>query len=154
MGEAYFYHLTRRSLDEVLPQLLTRALANGWRVLVRGRNDRRLALLDEELWLRPEDGFLPHGLSGGAHDDLQPVLLDAGATPAGGRDCLMTVEGADVSAEEVAALSRVCVIFDGSDPAALDRARAQWRLLTKAGVGAQYWSEESGQWQKKAESGA
>ena len=36
MGAAYFYHLTRRPLEAALPQLLERALAQGWRVAVRG----------------------------------------------------------------------------------------------------------------------
>ena len=36
---------------------------------------------------------------------------------------------------------------------ALDAARGQWRALTGAGCKAQYWSEESGRWEKKAESG-
>ena len=38
-----------------------------------------------------------------------------------------------------------------TDPAVVG-AREQWRGLTKAGAKAQYWSEETGQWQKKAES--
>jgi DNA polymerase-3 subunit chi len=33
------------------------------------------------------------------------------------------------------------------------RARDQWRGLTRAGIAAQYWSEESGSWVKKAETG-
>ena len=40
---------------------------------------------------------------------------------------------------------------DGNDPAALDIARGQWKALTDAGCAAQYWSEESGRWEKKAE---
>lgn len=153
MGEVYFYHLTRRSLEDVLPPLLERALGNGWRVLVRGRNPRRMEQLDERLWTHPEDGFLPHGMAGGEDDALQPVLLDCGTGPAD-RPCVMSVEGAEVTAQEVAAAERVCVIFDGADPAALERARAQWRDLTRAGAAAQYWSEESGSWQKKADSRA
>jgi DNA polymerase-3 subunit chi len=31
-------------------------------------------------------------------------------------------------------------------------ARVQWKALTGAGCAAQYWSEESGNWEKKAES--
>jgi len=56
-----------------------------------------------------------------------------------------------VSAEEVQALERVCILFDGRDEAALQAARSQWKALTAAGCAAQYWSEESGRWQKKAE---
>ena len=54
---------------------------------------------------------------------------------------------------EVGTLARVCVLFDGNDPMALDVARGQWKALTGAGATAQYWSEESGKWEKKAESG-
>ena len=46
------------------------------------------------------------------------------------------------------------MIFDGNDPDALQAARAQWKALTDAGCAAQYWSEETGRWEKKAERGA
>ena len=63
-----------------------------------------------------------------------------------------TLDGAEVSEADCAALERVCILFDGNDPAAVDRARGQWKALTGAGIAAQYWSEQSGRWQKKAES--
>ena len=68
--------------------------------------------------------------------------------------CLMTVDGADVTPAEVTRLQRVCVIFDGNDQTALDTARGQWKALTAAGCAAQYWSEESGRWEMKAERSA
>ncbi len=150
MGAAYFYHLTRRPMEETLAMLLGKSLQAGWRVAVRGKDATRLAWLDERLWLGAEDGFLPHGLAGGDHDADQPVLLTTGA-PANGAVCVMSVDGAEVTAEEVAALERVCVLFDGNDPAALDVARGQWKVLKDAGASAQYWSEESGRWEMKAQ---
>jgi len=150
MGAAYFYHLTRRPLEDTLTMLLGKARQAGWRVAVRGTDAGRLGWLDEKLWLGPEDGFLPHGMAGGPHDADQPVLLTTG--PAGnGATCMMSIDGAEVTADEVAALERVCVLFDGNDPAALDVARGQWKALKDAGASAQYWSEESGRWEKKAE---
>lgn len=154
MGAAYFYHLTRNPLEVTLPQLLGRALQAGWRVAVRGRDPARLDWLDRQLWLGAPDGFLPHGLVGGAHDADQPVLLTTAAVAANDPACLMAVDGADVDAAEVQRLARVCVIFDGNDPAALQVARGQWKALTDAGCAAQYWSEESGHWEMKAERGA
>ncbi|NCQ24877.1 MAG: DNA polymerase III subunit chi [Rhodobacteraceae bacterium CG17_big_fil_post_rev_8_21_14_2_50_63_15] len=151
MGAVYFYHLTRQPLEETLPALLGKALENGWRVAVRGRDATHLARLDEQLWMGPEDGFLPHGLAGGRQDGDQPVLLTTGTERPNGALCVMAVDGADVSAEEVQALERVCILFDGRDEAALQAARSQWKALTAAGCAAQYWSEESGRWQKKAE---
>jgi DNA polymerase-3 subunit chi len=151
MGEAYFYHLTRQPLEVTLRVLLEKSLARPWRVAVRGRTDALLERLDTALWLG--DGFLPHGRAGGAHDADQPVLLttgEAGNSP----DCLVSVEGAEVTPDEVARLDRVMILFDGHDEGAKQTAREQWRTLTGAGVAAKYWSEESGRWEMKAESAA
>lgn len=152
MGAAFFYHLTDNPLEATLPMLIGKARGAGWRVLVRGRDAAQLGRLDDVLWQGPEDGFLPHGLAGGPHDADQPVLL--GDVASDGFACLMSIGGAEVSAEEVSALERTCILFDGHDGAALDRARGQWKALTDAGCAAQYWSEESGRWEKKAERGA
>ncbi len=65
----------------------------------------------------------------------------------------MAIDGADVAADEVLALERVCILFDGNDDAAVEQARGQWRALTEAGCAAQYWSQEQGRWAKKAETG-
>ncbi|QFT59783.1 DNA polymerase III subunit chi [Sulfitobacter sp. THAF37] len=151
MGAAYFYHLTRRPLAETLRMLLERSLAQGWRVAVRGTDPAGLEALDRALWLGPEEGFLPHGLAGGPHDAAQPVLLTTAPDAPNAPACVMSCHGAEVTPEEVAALERVCVLFDGDDPTALDRARHQWMALKQAGVSAQYWSEASGRWEKKAE---
>ncbi|SFD98807.1 DNA polymerase III subunit chi [Roseivivax sediminis] len=151
MGAAYFYHLTRRPLEVTLPVLLDKALGAGWRVAVRGTRRDRLEWLDEKLWLGPEDGFLPHGLAGGPHDAAQPVLLTDRAEAPNGARCVMAIDGAEVAADEVRVLERVCILFDGADAAAVQEARGQWKALTGAGCAAQYWSEESGRWEKKAE---
>ncbi|MEM8536580.1 MAG: DNA polymerase III subunit chi, partial [Pseudomonadota bacterium] len=64
MGAAYFYHLSDSPVDVTLPMLIGKARGAGWRVLVRG-DDAMLSRMDDLLWQRPEDGFLPHGLAGG-----------------------------------------------------------------------------------------
>lgn len=153
MSEAYFYHLTRQPLDVTLRILLEKSLAVGWRVVVRGRDSAALAKLDEQLWLRPEEGFLPHGLAGGPHDALQPILLttEHRAVP-NGPHALVSVDGADLDADELRSLTRAMILFDGHDPHAVEGARAQWRALTGAGLAAKYWSEEGGKWEMKAES--
>ncbi|TKW68467.1 MAG: DNA polymerase III subunit chi [Paracoccus denitrificans] len=149
MGNALFYHLTRSNAENLLPQLIGKALAAGWRVELRGPERSRLEALDKVLWM--DDGFLPHGLAGGAHDARQPVLLRENDAPpaANTPDCLMVLDGASITAEEAKAVSRSCIIFDGNDPAALERARESWRSLTSSGVVAEYWSEADGRWQKK-----
>jgi DNA polymerase-3 subunit chi len=152
MGAVYFYHLTDSPPEAALRMLLPRALGQGWRVEVRGREAEPMARLDAALWEGPEDGFLPHGLAGGPHDALQPVLLTHGQEAANAPTCVMTVGGAEVAAEEVAACERVCVLFDGHDGAAVEAARGQWKALTGAGCTAQYWAQDGGRWVKKAES--
>lgn len=153
MGEVYFYHLTQRPIEDTLRVLLLKSLEAGWRVAVRGRTDAMLEMLDAALWRGADDAFLPHGRAGGPHDALQPVLLTIAAA-ANAPDCLVSVEGADVAPEDVTAMARVMVLFDGHDDGALQTAREQWKLLTGAGCGAKYWSEESGKWQMKRETAA
>ncbi|UWQ17151.1 DNA polymerase III subunit chi [Jannaschia sp. M317] len=149
MAEVYFYHLTRRSVVETLATLLPRCLSQGWRVAVRGTDAGRMAWLDEKLWQGPADSFLPHGLAGGDHDARQPILLTTGDAP-NDPACVMLLDGAPISPAEVAPLARVCILFDGLDGEAVSLARGQWTALTGAGVGARYWSEESGKWEEKA----
>jgi len=148
LGNALFYHLTRSSAEALVPSLLAKSRAAGWRVELRGTEAARMQRMDELLW--QGDGFLPHGLAGGAHDALQPILLTvAGQGGAPDADCLITIDGAGVDPAECATRQRVCIVFDGNDPAALDIARGQWRSLTGAGVAAEYWSEAGGRWEKK-----
>ena len=61
MTEIWFYHLQCRSLDDVLPGLLERALLRGWRAVVQGASEERIAALDEYLWTYSDESFLPHG---------------------------------------------------------------------------------------------
>lgn len=152
MGAAYFYHLTRDPLERTLPMLLEKALAAGWRCEVRGAEDALMDRLDQQLWLGPEESFLAHGRAGGPHDSDQPVLLTTGAGQgANAPGCVMSVGGAEVSAEEVQAAERVCILFDGGDEGAVQVARGQWSRLTGAGCSAQYWAQDGGRWEKKAE---
>ncbi len=148
MGRALFYQLSDEPAEAVLPALLERALGAGLRVVVRGTDRARLEALDLALWRRA--GFLPHGLEGGPHDALQPVLLVATAIPAPALanrpSCLIAIDGAPVVVEEALALERVLVLFEGADPAQLANARGQWKALTAAGIEAEYWMREGGRW--------
>ena len=153
MGTAVFYHLIRAGLEDTLRMILTRAVAQGWRVFLRGTDAAALARLDEKLWLGPEDGFLAHGLAGGAHDAMQPVLLGQGAIGNAAQGLLL-VDGAEVSVTEALPLERVWVLFDGADAAQVQGARGLWTRLTGAGMAAQYWSDEGGFWVKKTERAA
>ena len=155
MGAAYFYHLTRAPLEVTLPMLLDKARGAGWRVAVRGVDAARMDRLDEVLWAAGgSDAFLPHGRAGQPHEADQPILLTTLSDMPNGATCLMAVDGAEIAPDEVTALDRVCVLFDGNDESAITHARVQWKMLTDAGCAAQYWSEASGRWEKMAEKAA
>ena len=81
MGTVFFYHLSRDPLEATLATLLGKARQAGWRVAVRGVESERLKRLDEMLWQAGGDGFLPHGLAGGAQDADHPILLTCEAGP-------------------------------------------------------------------------
>ena len=150
---AVFYHMIHAGLEETVAMILTRAVAQGWKVMLRAPERGFLEHLDRQLWLGREEGFLPHGLAGGAHDALQPVLLGTGSIGNGARG-LMLLGGAGASEAEMAGLERVWVLFDGADAAAVARAREAWVMFTGWGLAAQYWSDAEGPWAKKSEKAA
>lgn len=148
MSEVFFYHLTRQPLEHALPKLLGLARQAGWRVAVRGTDAGRLDWLDGKLW--EGDGFLPHGRAGGAFDANQPILLTDGAA-GNAPDCLVAVDGAELSVDEVARVKRAMILFDGNDGDAVAFARSQWKAMTGADVPSKYWSQENGPWEMKAQ---
>ncbi len=148
MGAAFFYHMTRTPLGETLPVLLGKSLGAGWQVLVRAPSEDRAVWLDDFLWTYSADSFLPHGRDGTA-DAFHPILISPTASFT--RDALVSVEGAEVTAPEVTASTRTMILFDGDNPQAVQTARDQWKALTQAGCSAQYWSQQDGPWQMKAE---
>jgi DNA polymerase-3 subunit chi len=149
--EALFYHLTRRPLESVLPELLERSLARGWRVVVRGGVPERLAALNDHLWKYRDDAFLPHGDATDGHASRQPVYITAGSEKPNNPDVLMAIDRAEVRPEEFNAHLRVVVIFDGHDREAVAEARDLWRLAKTSADTAQYWAQDdAGRWVKRA----
>lgn len=151
MAEMLFYHLTRRRLEQVLPELLEKTLQRGWRAVVKGGSDERIAQLNGELWIWGRASFLPHGTKEDGFSDRQPVYLTTGDERPNNAELLFLVDGAD--ADDVSAYTRVCDLFDGNDDVAVESARQRWKRAKEAGHQLAYWqqSEETGGWVKKAE---
>jgi len=150
MSDILFYHLTQSPVEATLPNLLERSLERGWKVCVRGTDQARLEALDRHLWTYREEGFLPHGLSGGANDVLQPIVLTLENAIPNEAEVLMLLDGAWDEPEVLKGFERVCVFFDGNDPVAVQEARANWTKLKDAELSLKYWAQEDGSWVQKA----
>lgn len=146
--EVLFYHLQNATLEQALPALLEKTLQRGWRAAVRVGSEERLKALDDHLWAYAEDAFLPHGVEGDANAADQPILLLRADARPNGAEVAFAVDGCGLPASE--GWVRAVLMFDGNDPDALDRARAEWRAVAAAGRAATYWrQDEAGRWAKQ-----
>ena len=147
--EVWFYHLERSRLEQILPDLLEKTLARGWRALVRSTDPDRLNQLDERLWSHRDDSFMAHGVDGEPFSERQPILLTRGADNPNGAKAVFLIDGAE--AGDLSAFERCVVIFDGSDEGAVESARSQWARLRSQGHEVAYWRQraQSG-WEKQS----
>jgi DNA polymerase-3 subunit chi len=148
--EAWFYHLQRQPLERVLPMLLERTLARGWKAVVQVGGEERLAFLDDHLWTYADDSFLPHVTQREPDAAANPIVLALDEGNPNGAQVRFLVDGAGLPAD-MASYERLMLIFDGNDDEALARARSEWGRAKSAGISASYWQQdESGKWDKKA----
>jgi len=151
MPEIWFYQLQRRTLEQVLPNLVERTLQRGWRAVVQAKTPERLAAIDDLLWTYAEDSFLPHGAAADGNPDLQDVWLTLGPDNPNGAKIRFLVEG--VAAEPFVETDyvRLILLFDGRDEETLGQAREQWKILRQRNAKLGYWAEtEEGGWRQQA----
>ncbi len=150
MTEILFYHLHRQPLERVLPALIEKSLARGWRVVVQAASEERVEALDAHLWTFRDDSFLPHGTWREAEAREQPILLTVRDDNPNGASVRFLIDGAPVPSD-AAAYQRVVLLFDGEDPEAVEAARARWSEAKTNGFEVTYWQpDEQGRWQRKA----
>ncbi|MBI1384206.1 MAG: DNA polymerase III subunit chi [Rhizobiales bacterium] len=149
MAEVWFYHLESRPLERVLPMLLERTLARGWKAVVQAGSPERVAALDSHLWTYENSSFLPHGRSGEPNAGHQPILLTAEDGNENSSTVRFLVDGAWTGGLDC--YERVIVIFDGGDADQLAAARTHWKEAKAAGHALSYHQETpDGRWEKKA----
>lgn len=146
-AEVWFYHLERSSLDQVLPELLEKTLARGWKAVVRPPSNELLERLDQWLWSYRDDSFLPHGSAAEAGAARQPIVLTTGTENPNQAQALFLVEGAP--AQDMEGYERCVILFDGADEDALARARGQWKAVRASGAAASYWKQMARGWEKQ-----
>jgi DNA polymerase-3 subunit chi len=148
--ELLFYHLQRQPLTAVLPALLEKSLARGWRVAVQASSDERIEALDSFLWTYSDPSFLPHGSYRDRDAADQPILLTLGEENHNGASVRFLIDGATFPAD-AAGYERIVLLFDGADTAAVAEARTRWQEAKAAGFEITYWQEnDSGRWERQA----
>jgi DNA polymerase-3 subunit chi len=149
MTEVLFYHLERQPLERVLPSLVERTVARGWRAVVQAGSDERVEALDGLLWTYTDDSFLPHGTKKDGNSAEQPVFLTTEEANPNGATVRFLVDGADLA--DLSGYNRVVYLFDGHDPSAVAQAREQWKAAKSAGHTISYWQQSSeGRWENRA----
>lgn len=147
--EVWFYHLERSALEQVLPGLLDKTLARGWRGLVRTTSAERAEGLDQHLWTYRDDSFLPHGLANEPLADRQPVLITTEQDNGNKADALFLIDNAEPGSLD--AYERCIILFDGRDEDQLAAARGRWKTLKAEGRPVSYWKENPDRgWEKQA----
>lgn len=152
MTEVLFYHLLAKPLEAVLPDLLEKSLARGWRAVVQGGNEARIEMLNTVLWTYRDESFLPHGSKEDGNAADQPVWLTCGDDNPNGAAIRFLIDGAALDdGEAVGTYERLVYMFDGNDPEALAGARERWKIEKAAGRDVTYWAQnDAGRWEKKA----
>jgi DNA polymerase-3 subunit chi len=140
-----FYQLAGTPPEQVIAGIAEKLVATGQRLIVIAADEVFLDRLDRMLWEQGPTSFLPHGVSGGADDARQPILLSTSPdAPNLARNMLL----ADGEWRDSAlSYDRAFFLFDN---ATLEGARLSWKLLAgREGVERRYWAREGGKWVQK-----
>lgn len=148
MTEIRFYHLTRKSLEQALPELLEKTLERGLRAVVMTGSPERAEALTQHLWTYRPEGFMPHGNAKDGNAEAQPIWLTAEDERPNEASILFLTDGA--TSERLNDYSRVCEVFDGNDEGAVAAARSRWAGYKQSGHELSYWQQGEKGWSQQA----
>lgn len=149
MTEVGFYHLQRTTLIEALPRLLEKAVAGGFRILLKVPSETEAERLALALWTYGEGSFLPHGTAKDGYEGEQPIFLTESDRNPNGADLICQVGGAEIASLDP--FKRAVDMFDGNDPEQLAAARARWKRYKDGGHAVSYWQQKPNSgWERKA----
>ena len=144
-----FYHLTKSTLDEALPRLVTKAFQTDKTIKIKVGNPLRLDFLNTHLWTFDEESFLPHGTKKDGFSDMQPIFLSSDDEVPNDATLLFVVDGADVDPNTAKTFERIFYIFDSNNQDELSKARLSWKAFD-ADFEKHYWQQDAtGKWQEK-----
>lgn len=148
MSDIRFYHLEQQSLDQVLPALLTKALNNGHRILVKAANEQEVTRLNDHLWTYAPDSFLPHGAKKDGHAESQPIWITTEDENPNNADVLILTGGTQSDALDKFTLC--CEMLNGRNEQEVSNARSRWKTYKDAGHDITYWQQGPNGWEKKS----
>lgn len=149
MSDIRFYHLTRRTADQALPELADRAYSKGHKIVIRCGEADEVERLNAHLWGFNPDAFLPHGSAKDGYSSHQPIYLTCQNDNPAGADVLILMPGA--AADTIDGYALCCTFVDGNNPEQVTAARGLWTQWKTAGHTMTYWQQsDQGKWEQKS----
>jgi DNA polymerase-3 subunit chi len=153
MSEILFYHMTERTLEQILPGLLEKSRSRGWKVVVQLGSQERVEAVDAHLWSYRDESFLAHGFIRDGTEHLQPIWLTA--EDDNPNDAKIRFLNGGAQLDDPSAYDRIVYMFDGHDNEAVEHARSRWKFHKEASGADEhqqtYWQQNpNGGWEKKA----
>jgi len=149
MPELRFYHLQKRSVEQALPLIVSKAYKTEKNIIIRIGETGNISDLDDELWGFDPASFLPHVVEGGKNPELNPIYLTKSNDNPNDAKILFLVSGA--SADDISGYDLVCMVFNGNDDLELKEARLKWKQYKDSDFKLAYWQQsDSGAWENKA----
>jgi DNA polymerase III subunit chi len=149
MTDVRFYHLTRSSLDQTLPDLLEKTLSRGWRAVVLLKAEADVEPMATHLWTYRKESFLPHGAAKDGLAAEQPIWITHEDDRPNNAEVLFLIDGAVT--EKAKEYNLICELFDGNDDGCVGIARARWVEYKKLGYHLTYWQQGEKGWTNKSE---
>lgn len=149
MSDIRFYHLERQTLEKALPALLSKALANGHRIVVKAASAQAVEQLNTDLWTYNPNSFLPHGSAKDGQAENQPVWLTLQDENPNNADVLILTQGCESTM--IDQFSLCCEMLDGRNPESVKEARKRWKSYKEAGHTITYWQQSAKGWEKKGD---
>ena len=149
MTEIRFYHLRTRTAEQALPEILSKAIEGGRRVVIKTADEKAVASLNDYLWMFSADSFLPHGCKKDGHAADQPIWITTENDNPNNAEILITTGGAVPEAPENYALC--CEMLEDREADQVAAARTRWKSYKERGFDLIYYQQtDKGGWEKKA----
>ena len=147
--EIRFYHMEKSTLETTLPALLSKAYAQGNKIIVKTLDTEKTETLNGYLWTYNPNNFLPHGSQKDGNVEHQPIFLTDKEENPNGANVLILVDGAET--ENLNNYDLCCQMLNGHDQTQIQKARENWKLYKEQGLNITYWQQdEKGSWIKKS----